>query len=390
MCASRTPTRAEVTGWSPVQLANYLRKMSLTGCDAVVIKNSISGSRFVDLSENDLQKFPKLHIPLIYKISAEISRKEERRRFFTKKSPTPKYPDPAENVVGWADDEFDDDANYSSDDNDYVDPNSSDDNGYEDPNSDDDNADRYEDPPREDLNHLRTSEVKISNSYYSDNRDHHPSARPPELLPRPMPSTLPKASRRDHSPHVHNQLPERGQPPKPQIFRDKKPGRDSGPSPSPLLGASHRGSEVSYLQDGATDSSSNCNFQFSSPRQQRSSANRAPIEPPGPRPQPKPWTPAPRYEDDGWVSVMMTIATTTTPLTKPFSLTEDGRREQTPHLPYEPLPPCGARQPWQQLTHRSQTCHPTSGAERASVPCFSVPQGPGPSLVRRPSEQRPG
>ncbi|KAM9788915.1 lymphocyte cytosolic protein 2-like [Neosynchiropus ocellatus] len=276
MCANRTPTRAEVAGWSPAQLANYLRTMSLTGCDAVVLKNGISGSRFVDLSENDLQKFPKLHAPLICKISAEISRKEERRRFFTKKTPAPKYPDPAENVVGWADDEFDDDANYSSDDNDYVDPNSSDDNDYVDPNSDDDDdsADRYEDPPRENLNHLQTSDGKMSDSRYIG-RDHRPSARPPELLPRPMPSTLPKMSRRDHSPNIQGQLTERGHPPKPQIFRDKKPGRDSGSSPSPSLGASHRASE------------------------QRSSANRAPIEPPCPRPQPKPWTPSGRYEEDG-------------------------------------------------------------------------------------------
>ncbi|KAF3840465.1 hypothetical protein F7725_006327 [Dissostichus mawsoni] len=53
MSGERVPSRAEVTGWSPQQLAEYLTRMSLSGCDKVVLKNSISGSRFVSEEELD-------------------------------------------------------------------------------------------------------------------------------------------------------------------------------------------------------------------------------------------------------------------------------------------------------------------------------------------------
>ncbi|XP_074466145.1 lymphocyte cytosolic protein 2a isoform X2 [Sebastes fasciatus] len=249
MNADRVPSRAEVTGWSPQQLADYLKRMSLSGCDKVVMKNSISGSRFVNLSDNDLQKFPKLHAPMISKISTEISRKEERRGLFGKKL-TPKYhePDSAADAQGWGEDEFDDEF-----DDDYESPYSGDEEGsggdYESPNDDADGANDYEPPPSEppeDLVHKLIPTLPIGDSDYIDN---HVTSRggPPAVCPRPPASTLSappprmpgessssssSSSRRDHSPHGRGRLP----PGPPQIRRDIKPGRDSGSNPSPTRG----------------------------------------------------------------------------------------------------------------------------------------------------------
>ncbi|XP_070773524.1 lymphocyte cytosolic protein 2a [Enoplosus armatus] len=251
--SSGVPSRSEVMGWSPQQLADYLKRMSLSGCDKAVLKNSISGSRFVNLSDNDLQKFPKLHAPLISKISTEISKKEERRGLFGKKT-TPKYhePDSAAGAQGWAEDEFDDVDEF---DDDYESPYSGDEEGsggdYESPNDDLDGANDYEPPPSEppeDLAHKLCPTLPIGD--YIDNRDNHVSSRgpPPALCPRPPASTLsapsPRmpgeapSSRRDHSPHSgrpSGKLP----PGPPQIFRGNKPGRDSGSNQSPIRGPHH-------------------------------------------------------------------------------------------------------------------------------------------------------
>ncbi|XP_034405893.1 lymphocyte cytosolic protein 2a isoform X4 [Cyclopterus lumpus] len=233
MSSDRVPSRAEVTGWSPQQLADYLKRMNLSGCDKVVLKNSISGSRFVNLSDNDLQKFPKLHAPMISKFSTEISRKEERRGLFGKKS-TPKYHEP--DVQGWGEDEFDEF------DDDYESPFSGDEDegsggDYESPNEDLDGANDYEPPPTEppeDLVHKLCPTLPIADSDYIDS---HVASRgpPPAVCPRPPASTLsapslqmPAETRRDRSPN----LP----PGPPQIFRCHKPGRDSGPNLSPVRG----------------------------------------------------------------------------------------------------------------------------------------------------------
>ncbi|KAF3705474.1 Lymphocyte cytosolic protein 2 [Channa argus] len=195
MSLDRVPPRSEVMGWSPQQLAEYLKRINLTGCDKTVTKNSISGSRFVNLSDNDLQKFPKTYAPMISKISNEISKKEEKRGLFGKKS-TPKYHEPTDthaDAHGWGEDEFEDDF-----DDDYESPFSGDEDGsggdYESPNEDVDGND-YEPPPTE----------------------------PPDDLP-------PKLCR-GQGPIGDDDyivLPE-----PPQIFRSNKPGR---PNPSPIRG----------------------------------------------------------------------------------------------------------------------------------------------------------
>ncbi|XP_023198673.1 lymphocyte cytosolic protein 2 isoform X3 [Xiphophorus maculatus] len=207
---SSVPQRSVVMGWSPQQLADYLKRMNLPGCDKVVLKNSISGSRFVNLTDNDLQKFPKLHAPMISKISNEIY-KNEKKGLFSKKS-TPKYHEPEMNVDGgWGEDEFDDEE-FDDD--------------YESPYSDEDDRD-YE-SPNDDLD--------------ADRRDNNVAARgpPPTLCPRPPtslsapPARMPGESRRDPSPH--------GRPPgnfpsgPPKVCRDIKPGRESRNTQSPVRG----------------------------------------------------------------------------------------------------------------------------------------------------------
>ncbi|KAA8586635.1 hypothetical protein FQN60_000471 [Etheostoma spectabile] len=181
MSSDRGPSRVEVTGWSPQQLADYLKRMGLSGCDKVVIKNAISGSRFVNLSENDLQKFPKLHAPMISKISVEISKKEERRRIFKM----------AADVQSWPEDEFDDEeceddyeSPFSGNEDDSVED-------YETP-SDDPNYPDYEPPPTEPLEDLAKKlypTLPIGDSDYIDN---HLSSRgqPPAVCPRPPVATL--------------------------------------------------------------------------------------------------------------------------------------------------------------------------------------------------------
>ncbi|KAM7373824.1 hypothetical protein PAMP_006524 [Pampus punctatissimus] len=189
MSSNRVPSRVEVMGWSPQQLADYLRRMSLSGCDKAVLKNSISGARFVNMSDNDLQRFPKLHAPMISKISTEISKKEERRGLF----------DPQHlNIMNQDDEEFDDD---------YESPYSGDEDGsggdYESPNDDLDGANDYEPPPSE----------------------------PPEDLAHKLCPTLPIGD----SDYIVPPGP-------PQIFRGNKPGRDCGSNPSPVRGP-HRNSD---------------------------------------------------------------------------------------------------------------------------------------------------
>ncbi|XP_043997662.1 lymphocyte cytosolic protein 2a isoform X3 [Gambusia affinis] len=205
---SSIPQRSVVMGWSPQQLADYLKRMNLPGCDKVVLKNSISGSRFVNLTDNDLQKFPKLHAPMISKISNEIY-KNEKKGLFSKKS-TPKYHEPEMNVDGgWGEDEFDEEE-FDDD--------------YESPYSDEDDRD-YE-SPNDDLD--------------ADRRDSNAAARgpPPALCPRPPTSLsaprMPGESKRDPSPHGRGPGNFPSGPPK--VCRDIKPGRESRNTRSPVRG----------------------------------------------------------------------------------------------------------------------------------------------------------
>ncbi|TWW75238.1 Lymphocyte cytosolic protein 2 [Takifugu flavidus] len=238
MSSERVPSRSEVMGWGPYQLSEYLRKMNLSGCDKVVLKNSISGSRFVNMSENDLQKFPKLHAPLISKISAEIS-KDEKKGLFRKKV-TPKYQEPETTAEsqGWGEDEFDEEEF----DDDYESPYSADEGesteDYESPN--DDMANDYEPPPSQPSEELKVGpSLPIGDSDYIDNRNSHASFRrpPPAVTPRPSapsPRMPRETSRRDNSPHTDRTQAGKFLAPPPQISRENKPGRQMKSTPSPI------------------------------------------------------------------------------------------------------------------------------------------------------------
>lgn len=237
MSGERVPSRSEVMGWSSQQLADYLRRMSLSGCDKAVLKNSITGVRFVNLSDNDLQKFPKLHAPLIRKISSQISKKEEKRGWFDKnRNQAPRLQEPAADVQGWDDDEFDDDDGYEW-------PSSSEDEGsvgdYESPNEDDTGYETPPSEPQEDPAHKPCPTQPIEDSEYIDNRNNHMSRGPPPVVcPRPpisnfstLPPPVPNEARREPSPRRPSENVPSGPP---QIFRGNKPGREPGPGASPM------------------------------------------------------------------------------------------------------------------------------------------------------------
>ncbi|XP_061658304.1 lymphocyte cytosolic protein 2a isoform X2 [Syngnathoides biaculeatus] len=242
MSGGRVPSRSEVAEWNPQQLADYLRKMNLTDCDRTVLKYSITGKRFVNLTDNDLQKFPKLLTPIISKLSADIGKKEEKRSLFGKKSMTPRFPEPVCDVKGSCDNQSDDDVN------DYESPNScSEESGqsdYEEPNDDVDaaEAEHYEPPPSEpseDLANKLRSVVHHRNSEYIDTDKRASSGGPPPAVcPRPPVasrsalSPWPAESGQDHSPQSSRRASEKLPRGPPQIFRSNKPGWN----PSPIRG----------------------------------------------------------------------------------------------------------------------------------------------------------
>ncbi|CAN9501268.1 unnamed protein product [Ophioblennius macclurei] len=236
------PSRSEVMGWSPQQLADYLKMCDLSGCDKVVMKNSISGSRFVSLTENDLQKFPKLHTPMISKISKEIGKKERKSRLQLWKS-TPKHAEPEmpADVQGWDDDEFDDEDF----DDDYESPYSGDEAGsggdYESPSEDPNGGNDYEPPPSEPLEEPKPCQAwAVADGDYIDNLKNQAPSKglPPVVNPRPPISNFlspPGAEpRRDPSPHAPRERLSAGKfpPQPPQVIRANKPGRAAAPIPT--------------------------------------------------------------------------------------------------------------------------------------------------------------
>ncbi|KAL4631280.1 lymphocyte cytosolic protein 2-like isoform X1 [Arapaima gigas] len=76
-------------GWDAPTLANYMRKLELNGCDKVVMKYVINGSKFLNMQNNELQKFP--NAPLINKLRYEINKNDLNQGYFTNKSSSPRY-----------------------------------------------------------------------------------------------------------------------------------------------------------------------------------------------------------------------------------------------------------------------------------------------------------
>ncbi|XP_036933809.1 lymphocyte cytosolic protein 2 isoform X2 [Acanthopagrus latus] len=90
MSLSNVPSKVEVMGWNPQNLADYMRRLKLSGCDKAVMKAGITGAQFTQMTECDLQVFPSLYISLITKIQSDIN-KGEQKRGFGLKSKTQKY-----------------------------------------------------------------------------------------------------------------------------------------------------------------------------------------------------------------------------------------------------------------------------------------------------------
>ncbi|EGW00774.1 Lymphocyte cytosolic protein 2 [Cricetulus griseus] len=64
MALKNVPFRSEVLAWNPDSLADYFRKLNYRDCEKAVKKYHIDGARFLNLTENDIQKFPKLRMPV--------------------------------------------------------------------------------------------------------------------------------------------------------------------------------------------------------------------------------------------------------------------------------------------------------------------------------------
>ncbi|KAL6117921.1 uncharacterized protein ACO6RY_15615 [Pungitius sinensis] len=79
MSLSGAPSKMEVMEWSPVNLANYMGKLKLSGCDRLVLKQSISGARFMEMTVSDLHVFPSLYVPLVAKIQNEINKRDQKK-----------------------------------------------------------------------------------------------------------------------------------------------------------------------------------------------------------------------------------------------------------------------------------------------------------------------
>ncbi|XP_040828098.1 lymphocyte cytosolic protein 2 isoform X3 [Ochotona curzoniae] len=208
MALRNMPYRSEVLAWDPDSLADYFKKLNYKDCEKTVRKYLIDGARFLNLTENDIQKFPKLRVPILSKLSQEINKNEERRSIFTRKPQAPRFPEETES-------HDDDNGGWSSfEEDDYESPNEDqdgeDEGDYESPNEEEeapveDDAD-YEPPPSNDEEALQNSILPAkpfpnTNSMYIDRPPSGKVSQQPPVPPqRPMAALPPLPISRNHSP----------------------------------------------------------------------------------------------------------------------------------------------------------------------------------------------
>eukprot|EP00069_Balaena_mysticetus_P009245 bmy_06219T0 len=192
MAFRNVPFRSEVLAWDPDTLADYFKKLNYKDCEKAVKKYHIDGPRFLNLAENDIQKFPKLRVPILSKLSQEINKNEERRSIFTRKPQVQRFPEETDDY------ESPDDDQDGEDDGDYESPNEEEEAPME------DDAD-YEPPPSNDEEALQNSILPAKpfsnpSSTYID-RPHSGKVQQPPVPPqRPMAAILPlPAGGRAHS-----------------------------------------------------------------------------------------------------------------------------------------------------------------------------------------------
>ncbi|XP_059378315.1 lymphocyte cytosolic protein 2-like [Carassius carassius] len=235
MSFGSVPSKSEVMGWNSGNLADYLKKLKLLGCDRVVKKSNMSGARFLNMTDKDFKKFPAEHIPFITKICRDINQNNKQKKGLFHRSDHRMPPNQGPNPGGWDSDEFDQEGS----DNDYEEPdnNECEDNYIcaascdieEDVNTDDD----YEPPPTETPSELPTHFRVAKPLGDGDYLDSGPrgSARPPQdnrsaSLPRGLLNfqTPKPPSRTDPSPHRPFIPPNQLKPSVPMVDRSKKPG----------------------------------------------------------------------------------------------------------------------------------------------------------------------
>uniref|UniRef100_UPI00398F6EC7 lymphocyte cytosolic protein 2a n=1 Tax=Pristiophorus japonicus TaxID=55135 RepID=UPI00398F6EC7 len=185
-------------------------------CEKVVRRNNISGQRFLNMSENDIQRFPTLRVPQIHQLCQEINKREEKRSFFQKRQQNQILPESSDykpdDNMGWDSDEF------TEDDDDYEDPDqeqgSEDGGDYESPNEDGEgrNSDNdYEPPPSNDEEAHQSmicAAKPISNdSDYADKRSTLTSGNHPPIPPqRPGSVPIPPAINKANIPNMFSNL----------------------------------------------------------------------------------------------------------------------------------------------------------------------------------------
>uniref|UniRef100_G3T929 Lymphocyte cytosolic protein 2 n=1 Tax=Loxodonta africana TaxID=9785 RepID=G3T929_LOXAF len=248
MALKNVPFRSEVLAWDSDSLADYFKKLNYKDCEKAVKKYHIDGPRFLALTENDIQKFPKLRVPILSKLSQEINKNEERRSIFTRKPQVQRFPEETESHEedngGWSSFEEDD---YESP---IEDQDGEDDDDYESPNEEEeapveDDAD-YEPPPSNDEEALQSSILPAKpfpNSMYIDRpasgkgpqQPPVPPQRPMAVLPpppasrNPVPLLPPQPNQEDPSRSRNPKTPQKL--PAPSIDRSKKPPLDRSLAP---------------------------------------------------------------------------------------------------------------------------------------------------------------
>ncbi|KAE8614443.1 hypothetical protein XENTR_v10008161 [Xenopus tropicalis] len=187
------PSCSEVSCWSPEALIEYFRAHNLRDCEKLVKKQGITGKRFLEMTENEIQKFPKVAVPMLIKIQQHMNKKDEKRGFFQKKTAIPRFPQETEFIP--EDKEFSDSDSFEED---YESPNEFDDDDYERPaseNEEDENENGDYEPPPPNIEdaHPPIFQLKpnVTNSPYADREFGNSTKNPPEPPKRPGNPGLP-------------------------------------------------------------------------------------------------------------------------------------------------------------------------------------------------------
>ncbi|XP_077089571.1 lymphocyte cytosolic protein 2a isoform X2 [Siphateles boraxobius] len=242
------PSKSEVLGWDSQRLADFLKRRNLTGCDKVITRYNISGQRFLSMTENDLQRFPKLHAPLISKICQEINK--EKKRFFPPipairpSQPVPSFPQPPVDQYAdqaWDPEEFDSEDDYEDPNEDNISEGDASGGDYESPEEGSDSDNGYEPPPsepKEDTAQIYPAKPMENTDYIDNNRTRGVSRSQPPVPPeRPGPGpSLPHLERPSVGQHLREERPLK-RPPAPAVDRSKKPGTlERSQPPPPVAG----------------------------------------------------------------------------------------------------------------------------------------------------------